>query len=150
MYAAKYSQTRRQSMKVKEVMNREVALIHTNASVQEAAEMMKERDVGTLPVVLDGEAVGFITDRDITVRVVAKGMDPQKATVIEAITEGVITCKESDDLEKAVKKMADKKIRRMVVTDDTDKLTGILSFDDVAGRAGSEQLKNDILRGIAR
>jgi CBS domain-containing protein len=137
-------------MKVKDVMNREVALIHTNASVQEAAEVMKERDVGTLPVVLDGEAVGLITDRDITVRVVAKGLDPQKATVIEAITEGVITCKENDDLEKAVKKMADKKIRRMVVTDDTDKLTGILSFDDVAGRAGSEQLKNDILRGIAR
>jgi predicted transcriptional regulator len=137
-------------MKVKEAMNREVSLIHTNASVQEAAEIMKARDVGTLPVVLDGEAVGLITDRDITVRVVAKGMDPQKAKVIEAITEGVITCKENDDLEKAVKEMADKKIRRMVVTDDSDKLTGILSLDDVAGHARSEQLKNDILRGIAR
>jgi CBS domain-containing protein len=59
-------------------------------------------------------------------------------------------CKENDDLEKAVKEMADKKTRRMVVTDDSDKLTGILSLDDVAGHARSEQLKNDILRGIAR
>ena len=92
---------------------------------------MEELNVGALPVIAADEVVGMITDRDIVVRSVAQGLDPEKHKVMEAATEGVISCNEEDDVSVVVKLMEDNQIRRVLVKDN-GKVTGIISLGDLA------------------
>jgi CBS domain-containing protein len=71
-----------------------------------------------MPVVVAGEAVGMLTDRDITIRIAAHGLDPQKTHVSDAMTEGVVACKEDDDVGIAARLMAENQIRRLIVVED--------------------------------
>lgn len=119
-------------MKVRDAMTKGVDFISTNSTIREAAEKMKELNVGDIPVVINDEAVGMVTDRDIAVRVVAHGLDPQAAKVVDAMTEGIFTCKEDDEVESAAKIMAKNKIRRLIVTNDNNELTGVVSLGDLA------------------
>jgi len=73
-------------MKVREIMTRETDFITAGQTIEQAAVKMKESDVGDMPVVAGGEAVGMLTDRDITVRIVAMGLDPQTTYVTDAMT----------------------------------------------------------------
>ncbi|MCJ8499027.1 CBS domain-containing protein [Desulfatitalea alkaliphila] len=136
-------------MKVKEVMSSEVAVIQSNSTIQEAAERMKDLNVGDLPVVVNDEAVGFITDRDITVRAVALGLDTQATSVVNAMTEGILACNEEDDVQNAVKTMADKNVRRMAVVNDKQQLIGIISLNDLAAHADDHMAK-EVLKALAR
>jgi len=119
-------------MKVKEVMTRDVEFIDSNDSIKQAAEKMKKLNIGVLPVKTGDEMVGIITDRDIVVRSVAQGLDPEKHKIIEAFSEGVIACKEEDDIKEVAQLMEDRQIRRVVVKDDQEKVTGIVSLGDLA------------------
>jgi len=93
---------------------------------------MKKLNIGVLPVKTGDEMVGIITDRDIVVRSVAQGLDPEKHKIIEAFSEGVIACKEEDDIKEVAQLMEDRQIRRVVVKDDQEKVTGIVSLGDLA------------------
>lgn len=135
-------------MKVLEVMSRDVACADTNDSIQQAAERMKELNVGDLPVIVNKEVVGFITDRDVAIRIVAHGLDPKTAKVVDAMTEGPVTCKEDDEIEDAARLMVAHKIRRLAVTDKNGKLSGIVSLIDLASRAGPA-MANEILKVLA-
>jgi CBS domain-containing protein len=122
-------------MKVKEIMSRPIAIIDTNNTIQEAAEKMKEKNIGDLPVVINKQAVGFITDRDITVRVVAHGLDPKSTVVSDGMSEKIHACSEDDTVEEAARIMSQNKIRRLAVADDQKNLTGLLSLQDLATKA---------------
>ena len=119
-------------MKVSELMTSEVNFISTDHTIQQAAEKMKNQDIGDIPVVVDGDVVGMITDRDITVRAVAHGLDPKVSKVVDAMTERVVVCKEEDDVQTAAELMAEHKIRRLVVENAEGNMTGVVSIGDLA------------------
>lgn len=119
-------------MKVKEVMTPNVEFVRSDDSIQQAARKMEELNVGALPVVVGEELVGIITDRDIVIRSVAQGLDPEKHEVLEAVSEGVVSCSEEDDIETVSGLMRENQIRRIVVKNGQEKVSGIVSLGDLA------------------
>src|SRR5262249_1594853 len=140
---------RRPTMRVNEVMTRRAECIPPDATLQEAAERMKQRDVGSLPVCDNNRLVGMLTDRDITVRSVSEGFDPRTDLVREVMTPQVVYCYEDQDVTDAAKLMKEKQIRHLAVLNRQKRLTGIVSLGDLAVEAGNEQLAGETLEGIS-
>jgi len=127
-------------MRLDTIMTRDVEVVQPDAPLQIAAQKMRDRDVGSLPVVEQGQVVGIITDRDVTVRAVAAGFDPRTARVRNLATAEVIWCYPDQDIEKAARLMEDYQIRRLVILDTkTQKLAGIISLGDIAKKAAVEK-----------
>lgn len=123
---------RKARMQLWEIMTRSVETIAPDASLKEAARKMDSERIGFLPVMEEGEFIGVITDRDITVRAVAKGFDPEQTAVDEAMTNEVVSLPENSEIEDASDLMMDRNIRRLVVTDEHDKAIGVVSMSKVA------------------
>jgi len=136
-------------MKVQEIMSHGIEFAHADATIKETAEKMKEFDVGVLPVVVGDETVGMITDRDIVVRVIAHGLDPEKTHVSDAITEGVEFCNEEDDIKEVVRLMEQQQIRRVVVKDNQGKVSGIVSLGDLAKNV-NHALSGEVLEEVSK
>jgi CBS domain-containing protein len=136
-------------MRVKEIMTDSVDFVTNEHTLQQAAEKMKALDVGELPIIVGKEAVGVITDRDIAIRGVALGLDPNSAKVVDAMSEGIIACKQDDEAEMAARLMAEHKIRRLPVTDTDGNVTGMLSLGDLAAKL-DKSLIGDVLMQISR
>jgi CBS domain-containing protein len=118
---------------VREVMTRDVETVLPDMSLKEAAELMRTLNVGSLPVVDGEKLVGIVTDRDIVVRAVAMGMDPNSSRVSKAMTSDVESVFEDEDINVAMRKMREEQIRRILVVErDTRKLMGIISLGDIA------------------
>lgn len=129
-------------MQVSELMTKTPATVRRDTPLQEAAQRMKDHDCGALPVVEgedDGRPVGVVTDRDITVRVVAAGKNPQELTVKDAMTESTVTLRQGDTDEEAEQLMEEHQIRRLIVVDDNDRCVGIVSQADLALREPEEE-----------
>lgn len=108
--------------------------------VMKAAQLMKSEDVGPIPIVEDKDGkklAGIVTDRDLAIKVVAEARDPKTTSIEEVMTEAVITCKETDDVDKVLKLMEDHQVRRIPVVDKSDHLLGIIAQADVATRLGA-------------
>jgi CBS domain-containing protein len=138
-------------MRLDECMTRGVECTRSDATLQQAANRMKELDVGTLPVCGDNDRlVGMVTDRDITVRAVANGRDPKTTLVSDAMSPGVVSCYEDQDIDEAARLMEDRQIRRVVVLDHDQRITGILSLGDLAVSGSSERsLAGEILEAVS-
>ncbi len=119
---------------VKEVMTPHPALIPQNTTLMEASAMMRDVNCGVLPVGREDKIKGVITDRDIVVRAVARGKNAAKETVADYMTTEIYDCRENDSIESAVDTMRKHKVGRLVVRNNADKATGILSFGDVLWR----------------
>jgi CBS domain-containing protein len=118
-------------MKILEVMSRDVEVIEPGATLRQAAERLRARDVGALPV-CEGERIrGMLTDRDIVVRGLARGLEPT-APVEQVMTREVAWCYDDDDVEDAAELMRDRQIRRILVLSRARELVGILSLGDLA------------------
>ena len=138
-------------MKVKDIMSREVDVVAPETTLRDAAERMHSLDVGVLPVCADDRLVGVITDRDITVRATADGLDPFATQVGEIMSkDDLITCGEDEDVEDAARKMRDRQVRRLPVLNQERRLVGILSLGDVAVDEGSPQVSSETLKEISR
>jgi CBS domain-containing protein len=107
--------------------------------VVEAARIMKEKDVGIVPVVEGGRLVGTVTDRDIAVRIVAEGKDPHSVRVREIASTDVVTVDPQQDLDEALRLMASHQVRRLPVVEEGGKLVGIVAQADVAREANDKQ-----------
>ncbi|WP_200762420.1 CBS domain-containing protein [Nitrosophilus alvini] len=122
-------------MKAGELCNREVAIVYQHENIKEAAKLMRHFHVGSLVVVMDTEGgripVGIITDRDITVEVVARGFNPDNIKVENVMSKELVTGSENEDVYEIIKKMKDHGIRRMPIIDTVGFLVGILTVDDV-------------------
>ncbi|MHB2020953.1 MAG: CBS domain-containing protein, partial [Candidatus Xenobia bacterium] len=125
-----------------------VECVDADATLQSAGQMMATLDVGALPVLESDEIVGIVTDRDITVRGVAAGLDPVIARVGDVMTEGVVTCYEEDNIERAESLMEEYQVRRLVVTDANEELVGIVSLGDLAVD-GSMRQAGEVLRQVS-
>ncbi len=117
---------------VSEVMTRYVEFIAPDASVQEAATMMGELDVGSLPVGTPERIEGVITDRDVLFRVVAAGLASAAVPVSEVMSRPVVSCGETDPLRVAMDLMASHHVRRLPVLDGRGEVTGWITLADLS------------------
>jgi CBS domain-containing protein len=124
-------------MKVSEAMTAQVVTATPQTTITEVARQMAKIESGAVPVMADGKVVGIVTDRDIVIRVVAKG-GSLDGPVSEMMSDDVQSCQEEDNLADAAAKMGAQQIRRLVVLDDAGKLTGILSLGDIAVDYGAK------------
>jgi CBS domain-containing protein len=122
--------------------------VEPSTSVVEAARLMKSQDVGPLPVVEGDRLVGMVTDRDIVLRVVAEGKDPQTATVGEIASRDLVTVDPQQDLDEALRLMAQHQVRRLPVVEEDGRLVGILAQADVA-RAGDDAQTGQVVQEIS-
>jgi predicted GH43/DUF377 family glycosyl hydrolase/nucleotide-binding universal stress UspA family protein/CBS domain-containing protein len=132
-------------MQVSDVMTRTVEVINPSAVLEAAGGLMRALDIGVLPVLEADELVGIITDRDMAVRAISQGLDPRTATVGDVMTSGVVTCFDDDSLEDAASRMAEYRVRRLVVVDRAMRLAGIVSLDNVALADDSSSLAGSTL-----
>jgi CBS domain-containing protein len=116
---------------VRDRMTSQPTTIERSRPVTDAARLMRDNNVGSLPVVEDGRLIGMITDRDIVVRVVAEGRDLDSATVADAYSDQPVTVEPEQDLDEALTLMARYQVRRLPVTEG-DRLVGMLAQADVA------------------
>lgn len=123
---------------IEEIMTRDVQTISSQDTVQRAAQLMDELNVGAIPVVDGDRLVGMITDRDITVRSVAIGQDPGTTRVADVMSTDVRTCTADQDVEDVLDTMGDVQIRRIPVLDAQLKVIGIVSLGDVATKHGDD------------
>jgi len=138
-------------MQVKDVMTHGAECISPNETLQQAAQKMKNLDVGPLPVCGEGDRlVGILTDRDIVVRAVAEGRDARSTHVRDVMTEGICYCFEDDDVSGAAQQMKDKQIRRLVVLNRDKRLVGIVSLGDLATETGDEHLACKTLEAVSQ
>lgn len=124
-------------MKVRDIMTKNPETVTPGTFIGDVAMLMRDLDVGVVPVVNDGRLMGVITDRDITIRVTASGLNPFEVTVQDFISPNPISVSPDDDLDRARELMAEHQIRRLLVTED-DKLVGILSLGDLATKDRSD------------
>lgn len=126
-------------MQVQEIMTSNPTCCGPDASVQEAAKLMKDNSVGSIPVVNDaGEPVGIVTDRDICCGAVAQGKGTD-TRVSDVMSKDVLTAAPDEDVESCCNKMEEKQVRRTVVTDDAGKCCGIVAQADVAREADGKE-----------
>ncbi len=126
-------------MRVEEIMTRNPLTVTMDTTVQDVARKMADKDVGFIPIVDgQGRAVGTVTDRDIAIRVVAKGMDP-KSTKLSEFGGNPVACAEpGDDISKARDLMQREKVQRILVCDSQKKPVGVISLQDLT-QSGSER-----------
>ena len=131
-------------VRVHELMTRRVTSVHPATSVERAARLMEECDCGALPVIGDnGVLVGMITDRDIALRIVARGRDARNAIVADCMTERVFACYANESVTECMRQMAQHQVRRMPIVDDRGRLVGILAQGDLARHAGHHPLPEE-------
>ena len=116
--------------RVQDAMTADPVTIGRSSSVVEAARLMESADVGSVPVVDGGTPVGIVTDRDIAIRVVAQGKDPNQTQVAEIATDQPYYVHPDQDLDEALELMAYRKVRRLPVVDD-GQLVGVLAQADI-------------------
>jgi CBS domain-containing protein len=137
------------AMQLKEVMTRNVEVIHPDDTLAAAAEKMKTLDVGPLPVCDGDRLVGMLTDRDITVRATAAGRDPTMTHVRDAMTPDVVYCFEDQDVKEAAQLMEQRQIRRLLVLNREKRLVGIVSLGDLAVESGDRKLSGEVLKEVS-
>jgi len=137
-------------MRIADIMTPTVHLIGAKESVRSAALKMAEADCGALPVANDDRLVGMITDRDITTRVVATGLDPAKCSVASVMSPGVKYCFADDEAGEVAANMAEIQLRRLPVIDRDKRLVGMLSLGDMALKPESQGEAGEALSGIVQ
>src|SRR5919202_4498531 len=128
---------------IREVMTADPRTVDSGATVAEAARDMRDGDVGSVVVVENGQVAGVITDRDVAVRVVAEGRDPDATRVSEAATMDPVTLTVDQTVEDAIRLVRDKDVRRILVVQD-GRPAGVVSLGDLAIERDTESALADI------
>lgn len=137
-------------MKVREIMTENPVCCTVDSSVREAASLMQRADCGCVPVVedeLSNRLVGVVTDRDLTVRGLARGMGPD-TLVRDLMSGGVRSCSPEMDVEAVERIMSEQQVRRVPVVDDTGRCMGMVAQADLAREATRNRLGEDELAHV--
>jgi CBS domain-containing protein len=134
---------------IRDLMTKNPCSIDADKPVAYAAKMMRDEDVGLAPIVEGQKLIGTLTDRDIAIRVVAEGKDPQSTTVREVATTSVVTVDPDQDLDEALRLMAKNQVRRLPVVEEDGKLAGVVAQADVAKHA-SDQQTGEVVEEISK
>ena len=128
-------------MKVKEVMHKGVDWVAPDTPVTDLAKLMRQHDIGAIPIGENDRLIGMVTDRDIVCKGLAENsFDARRATARDVMTPGIHCCGEDDDLAKAVRHMEELKVRRLPVINKNKRMVGILSLGDVSSSASTDLL----------
>ncbi|MCI3150735.1 CBS domain-containing protein [Streptomyces sp. GB4-14] len=128
---------------VRDIMTAAPVTVGPQTSVAQAARLMRDHDLGVVLVTDDGRLRGLVTDRDLVVRSVAEGLDPEETTVVRACSEDLVTVRPDDELDVAVRLMREHAVRRVPVVDGEHPV-GVLSLGDVALERDPESALGDI------
>lgn len=128
-------------------MTKNPKYILPQASLKEAANMMENLHTGSLPVGEKGKLSGFITDRDIVIRAITKGLDPETTTVEEIMTNKILYCYADNELKAVADNMKDNEVLRLVVLDDDKMLKGIITHSQLA-KAAVENNDHELCRKV--
>lgn len=124
---------------VADIMTADVASVSPQENIRRVAEMMKELDVGSIPVCDGDRVIGMVTDRDIAIRTVAEGESPEQVQVKDIMSVNVITCFDNQPVDEMMEEMRDEQVRRIPVLDhQTHRLVGIVSLGDLATKHSAE------------
>jgi CBS domain-containing protein len=134
---------------VREVMTSKLCSIDTDKTVTYAAKMMRDEDVGLAPIVEGDRLVGVLTDRDIAVRVVAEGRDPEQVKVTDVASRDLVTLDPQQDLDEALRLMARHQVRRLPVVEEDGRLVGVVAQADVA-QQGDDARTGEVVEQISR
>jgi CBS domain-containing protein len=136
-------------MKLSEIMTREVEILQPDDTLYLAAQKMRHRDIGFLPV-CDGESLmGVISDRDITIRALGDGMDINVMLGRDLMTTPAIYCFDDQDVTEAARVMGENKIRRLVILGrENERVVGVISLGDLV-RKGITDLSGQILQRVS-
>ena len=142
------------NMKNSDVMTKDLVYSSPDDMVSDVAQLMKKEDIGPVLIVDDSNQgkrlVGIVTDRDLAIKVVSEGRDPQNTRVEEVMTKKIITCRADDDVQNAMKAMAQYQLRRIPVLDAHDRLVGIISQADVATRVDEPEKTAEVVKEISQ
>ena len=136
-------------MKISDCMTREVTTISPDRTIRDVAKMMAEIDAGAVPVGENDRLVGMITDRDIAIRAVARGLGPD-TRIQDVMTGELMYCFEDEDVNHVARNMGDIQVRRLPVMSRDKRLVGIIALGDIACGATSKRLVGEALSGISR
>ena len=128
---------------IREVMTADPRTVESGATVAEAAREMRDGDVGSVVVLENGKVAGVVTDRDIAVRVVAQGLDPDATRVSEVATMRPVTLTVDQSVDDAIRLVREQDVRRIVVVQD-DRAAGIVSLGDLAIERDTDSALADI------
>ena len=134
--------------KVREIMTVDIKSAELDTTLEELASMMRDEDVGAIPVLEDGELIGIVTDRDIVVRCIAEGKNPADVAADAVISENVQIVDPEIDVDEASRIMAERQIRRLPVVED-ERLVGMVSLGDLAVKHSDERVSGRALEDIS-
>ena len=135
-------------MKVKQAMHKGVQWVGPSTPVAQLARLMREHDIGAIPIGENDRLIGIVTDRDIVCRCLATGLDPKTATARDVMTPGIIFCLDKQELDDAVRIMETKKVRRLPVINGKKRMIGMLSLGDVY-HTGPRHLGSEVLHDVS-
>lgn len=136
-------------MKVRELMTSNPTCAEPDTAVEEIATLMKEEDIGCVPVIdEDGQVIGVVTDRDIVLRCIAQGKDAAECRAEDIMSPQTMTISPDKDSREAARLMSDRQIRRLPVVEKGE-LVGMLSLGDVAVKEDNDRLSGDVLQDVS-
>jgi CBS domain-containing protein len=124
--------------KVRDVMTRNPCVIDADQPAAHAAKMMRDENVGLAPIVEGEKLVGMLTDRDIAIKVAAEGKDPQSTTVREIASTRLITLDPDQNIDEAMRLMAQHQVRRLPIVEEDGRLVGVIAQADIAEHASAK------------
>ena len=125
-------------MSLGNLCRREIICVNLGATVEEVAKLMEEKNIGSIIVVEERKPMGIVTDRDILLRVINRGLDPKRTSVADVMTKQIVTLREDIGLFEALQHVKGKGIRRFPIVDAKGNLQGIMTLDDVIYLLGKE------------
>jgi len=134
--------------RIREIMTSNPSTVEPDKTIVDAARIMKQEDAGVVPVTENGRLTGMVTDRDIAIRVVAEGKDPQSTTVQEVASKNLVTLDPEQELDEALRLMAQHQVRRLPVVEEDGRLVGIVAQADVA-RKGDDTQTGQVVQEIS-
>ncbi|HYG89625.1 MAG TPA: CBS domain-containing protein [Azospirillum sp.] len=137
-------------MKIREIMTNQVETVSPDTSLKEAARMMRDADIGFLPVGENNRLVGTLTDRDIAIRAVADGKDPNNAKVRDAMTSGTEYVFDDQDTSEAAQLMSDKQVRRLPVLNRDKRLVGVVAIGDLATKTRDDDVVGQTVENVSQ
>lgn len=137
-------------MEAREIMSSHPDVLSENMTLKQAAAEMLKIDCGFLPIKHNGQITGVITDRDLVIRALAKGLNPNEAKLEQVMTKEIFYCHEHDDIKKVAEMMSQKQIHRVVVFDDKNQPVGVISIGDIARKCKDLSLCGKLTEAIHR
>jgi len=137
-------------MKCRDIMTKYLKMCRPEGTIKDAVKIMDELNCGAVPIVDENNVLkGIVTDRDIALYTILNDKDPAKTNLKDFVRPNMVTCHPDDDIDIAITKMKDNKVRRLPVVDENNRVVGIISLGDIAVTSGEEHETFEALENIS-